>query len=90
MSEATKLDHGQITIAGGENAVPGLGVSSIALKSLASNVGDVYIGEAGFAGASDGYPISPGESIALDLQDSAQLKLRGTTGDKVAYIITKP
>lgn len=86
------FDHGQVTLGAGENSLPagvGLAGQSVAIKALAANTGIVYIGKAGFSGASDGFPLSAGESITLDYLNANEFKFQGTTGDKVAYLITR-
>jgi hypothetical protein len=83
-----------LTIAGGENNIPsvlvGNGASNLVVKALKANAGDVLIGVTGFAGAADGFPLSPGEGISLDITAPNKLKFRGTTNDKVAFITTAP
>jgi hypothetical protein len=32
--------------------------------------------------------MAPGEGLGVDIQDANKIKLRGTTNDKVAYIVT--
>jgi hypothetical protein len=83
-----------LTIAAGENNLPAIlsagGASNLLMKALKANAGDVFVGASGFAGAADGFPLSAGEGISLDITSPNKVKFRGTTNDKVAFITTAP
>lgn len=55
------------------------------VKALFTNTGVVYIGSA----SSQNFPLEPGESVSIPIDDLASLKVRVTTnGEGVAYLAT--
>jgi hypothetical protein len=81
-----------LTIGAGETSLPaGVGVAgdSVAFKALTANAGPVYVGNAGFTGSADGWPLAAGEGFSVDYLNASEFKFRGTSGDKVAYLITR-
>lgn len=65
----------------------GAGGDSIFIKALKTNVGDVLIGKEGKTGAAEAYPLSPGETLPLDLASSLTVFYKLTNAaDKVAFI----
>lgn len=59
------------------------------LKALTANTGLVYVGGATVA-AANGYPLSPGESISLDIQNLNQIWLdTATNGNDVRVLYSE-
>lgn len=65
----------QVAVTVTEVAIPAAnlaGRKTISIKALAANGAEVYIGETGVA-TTDGYELSPGESIDIDADDTVNL-----------------
>lgn len=62
----------------------------VILKARAANAGTIYVGKsdvtADVVNATGGYPLDPGESVAVPCSNLTQVFIRGTTGDGVAWI----
>ena len=60
---------------------------SVTIKALSGNTGDVYVGDSGVT-SSNGYPLSPGETISMDADHQEVLFYIDvdTNGEGVAYI----
>ena len=53
------------------------------IVALSANVGDIYIGDK----AVQQFPLEPGDSVVLKVQDSHQVWIVGAVNDGVAYIV---
>lgn len=87
------LENGGQTLAG--TAAEALAAASIPcqgciVKAASSNVGTIYVGKSDvttdFADSTGGYPLEPGESVGVPCRDVTEVYIRGTSGDKVAWI----
>ena len=61
------------------------GAETVLLKAPSTNVGTVYLGPTGVL-ATNGFPLAPGESIAIDASELSAIFAIGTAGDDVALL----
>lgn len=61
----------------------------ILVKADAANAGIVYVGNAdltaGTADATDGYPLSAGDAVLIEVEDARQLYVFASQVDQVVY-----
>lgn len=92
-SSSGSLENGAQTLAG--SAAEALSSSSIPcqgvlVKAASTNLATIYVGKSDvttdFADATGGYPLEPGESVGVPCRNVNTVYVRGTTGDKVAWL----
>lgn len=88
---ASSLNIGVFTLAGGSaETITGLVANpATVLKAPASNASAIEIGNSGF-GAGTGFPLNPGESISTEAINPQNLRVRGTAGQKLAFMQEVP
>lgn len=83
--------YAHVVLTGGADSVCGIaaqsGIQGISVKAHPDNVGVVYIGSTNAVAASTGYPLSPGDSIDLAIDDDAAIYAIGTAADVVCWIV---
>lgn len=87
------LENGGQTLGGAtaealsSSSIPCQGVL---VKAAPTNAGTIYVGKSDvttdYADATGGFPLDPGESVGVPCRDVNQVFIRGTSGDKVAWI----
>src|SRR5688572_31773629 len=61
------------------------GVETVLLKAASTNAGTLYLGPTGVL-ATNGFPLAPGESIAIDASELSAIFVIGTAGDDLAIL----
>ena len=78
---------GATAIALSATSIPCQGVI---VKSKLANVATLYVGKSDVTAdeteATGGYPLEPGESVGVPCRNVTEVFIRGTTGDKAAWI----
>ena len=85
---ARQAGIGQVTLANGNSTqMPTVrgATGGVAIKALPTNSGVLYISDVTPVTASNGWPLSAGESIVLGIVQLSKLYYIGTSGDKFAY-----
>lgn len=91
MSVAVRIKTGQATLAGAaeQQLDPAStnveNIKSISVRAASANTGKLYVGATGLA-TTTGYELAAGESIAIDINSTAPLFIRGTTADKASWM----
>lgn len=89
-----KAKHGWFTLAGTtavQMLAAGQAVSGCLIKAPSTNTGTMYIGSANTmtsdtVASTGGWPLEPGETIGWPCRNLSEVWLKGTTGDKVAFV----
>lgn len=79
---------GQVTIGSAATPFTAANIAvknGLIIKSLSSNANLCYIGDATVS-ASTGFPLSPGESTSIAIDNVSRMYVFGTNTEKIAYI----
>lgn len=61
--------------------------SSVTVKARAANTGLIYVGNNSAVSAANGFDLSPGETVSLDVNNTNQIYVNAaTSGDQVSYV----
>lgn len=86
----TRIVTGQVTLTGGADQLVTQAVGdsplAIALKAPAANAASAVYGPAGVTAAT-GDVLDPGDRVSLDLEDPQDIRVLGTAGDKISYVL---
>jgi len=61
-------------------------IIAVLIKAETTNKEDAYIGTSGKADVTKGYPLRPGETVALKTDNLNKIHASGAVGDKIRYI----
>lgn len=61
-------------------------VLAVLLKAETTNAEEAYVGTSGRADSTKGYPLRPGETVALKTDNLNKIHVSGRIGDKIRYI----
>lgn len=61
-------------------------VLAVLLKAETTNAEEAYVGTSGRADSEKGYPLRPGETVALKTDNLNKIHVSGRIGDKIRYI----
>ena len=92
-SSSGDLENGCQTLAGATAealSAASIPCSGVLVKAASTNTGTIYVGKSDvttdFADSTGGYPLEPGESVGVPCLNVDDVYIRGTTGDKVAWL----
>jgi hypothetical protein len=64
-----------------------MAVESVLLRADPSNADTIYIGSSGSVTTGNGYPLAPGETLSLEIDDIQKVyAISGTAAQTLAYI----
>lgn len=66
------------------------GMVSIAIKALSTNTGPVYIGTDDTVTSADGFELTAGQALSVDLLNGSSIYVVGTADDVVCYMGLMP
>jgi hypothetical protein len=87
------LENGGQTLAGStaeQITTTSTPCQGVLVKAAPTNAGAIYVGKSDvttdYADTTGGFPLEPGESVGVPCRNANEVYIRGTTGDKVAWI----
>lgn len=87
---ADKFDAGQVALTGSAQQLSsGVSAESIALKNT-STVNTMYLGGSSSVSSTTGWPLSPGETITLEILNTRRIWVIGTAADRLAWAVVSP